>query len=179
MSVGGPSDAQGRLLALVHDRVLDEHGDRRYVGLGRVVCTHSAGGGYFLGRVRVETTTACVRGGWLDIAEDSEATLTDDGVVALAAWRERIMQRPAAPAPVLTDREREIVALAARAHDLGYTLAPLKSVRVEANRLRRAGWFGRCWIANDARGLVPTPMALVEVQPARADLVGDQDPPAP
>jgi hypothetical protein len=166
-----PTDAQARLLALIHDRVNPDHGEYRYVGRGKSVWTHSEDTGYFLGRVRVETATRCVLSGWLEISEDSEAWLTEAGVIVLGLWRVDALRRPPTLAPSLTDRERQIVDLAVRARDLGYTLAPLEPARTEANRLRRAGWFTRCWIANNARGLVPTPLALVEIRPDTADTV--------
>jgi hypothetical protein len=165
-----PTNAQARLLAAVHDREHEPHGPRRFIGRGRAVWTHSASDGYFLGSFRVETTTICVRHGWLDIGAESEAWLTDAGVEALAQWRTRLLAAPPTTAPALDAREREILEMATRALELGYALAPRKPTRTEANRLRRNGWAVRCHIANDAYGLVPTPTAVVELRPDTADV---------
>jgi hypothetical protein len=137
---------------------------------------------------RVATVRACLRLGWLDdlhqrtvrfpkhryqrrdhARELHQLDLTEDGVIALGLWRERKLNAPPAPLPTLSAREREIVELAQRAHELGYALCAREPARLEARRMRRAGWFGACWVANSATGLVPSPMAVVEVRPALAD----------
>lgn len=143
-----------------------------------------SGGRY---RYRVASVRACVRYGWLSTLHErtlswSESSfqkahewqlhqldLTEDGMIALGLWRERKLNAPPAPLPTLTEREREIADLAQRAYDLGYALCAREPARPEARRMRRAGWFTDCWIANNASGLVPTPMAVVEIRPEVAD----------
>lgn len=167
-----PTDAQGRFLALIHDRSEDhDYGDRRFVGR-TAVWTHSAASGYCLGRHKTATVAVCARAGWLEIdPDDAEARLTEDGIIALGLWRQRKLARPPAGMPTLSDREREVAELAQRALELGYALCPRKPARAEARRMRRAGWFSPhgCWVANNADGLVPTPMAIVELRPETAD----------
>jgi hypothetical protein len=137
---------------------------------------------------RVATVEACVKAGWLSILHERtinwpasewnrrsrtwlmrQIDLTEDGVIAAGVWRERRLNADPEPLPTMTDREREIAELAQRAYDLGYALCARTDVRKEATRMRRAGWFRGCWIANSAHGLVPTPMAVVELRPERAD----------
>lgn len=127
----------------------------RYFATGPRIAT---GGLYFRARDRQEETL-------------HELCLTEDGTIALGLWRERKLKAPPAPMPTLTDREREIAELAQRAFELGYALCAREPARLEARRMRRAGWFSGCWVANNASGLVPTPMALVEVRPDLADSV--------
>ena len=107
---------------------------------------------------------------WLHALE-----LTEDGLIALGVWRERKLKAPPAPSPTLSDREREIAELAARAIELGYCLSPREPARKEARRLRREGWFGGCWIANSAYGLVPTALTLCEIRPDAADEISEQE----
>ncbi len=98
--------------------------------------------------------------------------LTEDGVIALGLWRERKLKAPPVAMPSLSAREREIAELALRAHELGYALCARKPARAEARRMRDAGWFTRhgCWVANNATGLVASPMAVVELRPDAADI---------
>lgn len=139
--------------------------------------------------VRVSTVEAAIREGWVSDLHESivhlpatrwsvertyrfrELRLEEDGEIVLGRWHERKLKAPPTPLPTLTPREREVAELALRAIELGYALAPRKPARAEARRLRRAGWFGTCWIANNALGLVPTPMTVVELRPSMADLV--------
>lgn len=142
---------------------------------------------------RVVTVEACLRAGWLDGAQERtidwpatayrlrpetwhlrQLDLTEDGVIALGLWRARRLNAAPAPLPRLTEREREIVELAQRAHELGYALCARKPARLEARRMRRAGWLGECWVANHAAGLVPTPMAICEVRPEMADTAAQE-----
>jgi hypothetical protein len=151
-------------------------------------------------QVRVATLEACLRHGWLAVAHERvfaqglplsnvwfvgrsqptvvcrELTLTEDGVIALGVWRERKLKADPLPVPTLNDREREVVGLAHRALELGYALCAREPARREAASLRRRGWFDRsgCWVANNASGLVPTAMAVVEVAPDQADHVSEQ-----
>jgi hypothetical protein len=138
---------------------------------------------------RVATVKACIRHGWLsDLHQRSvhfapnryrrrpmdwelhQLDLTEDGVIALGLWRERKLKAPPAPLPILSDREREVIALSRRALELGYALAPREPVRKEARKLRKDGWFDRgCWIANSVAGLVPSATAISEVIPEYAD----------
>lgn len=145
-------------------------------------------------RYRIASVKACVRYGWLVTLHKRtfswpatewrkahewhlhQLDTTEDGVIALGLWRERKLNAPPAPTPTMTPREREIADLAQRAYDLGYTLAAREPARAEANRMRKAGWFTDCWIANAARGLVPTPMAVVEIRPERADQAPNAEP---
>ncbi len=154
----------------------------------------SLDGGYYSRRHRRVTVQSCLRAGWLsDLHERTlslppsawhprarvwrlkQLDMTEDGVIALGLWRERKLQSPPPEAPRLSDRGQEIVELAQRALELGYTLCPRKPARSEARALRRAGWFtpGGCWVANSASGLVPSPMAVVQVRPASADVATD------
>lgn len=145
--------------------------------------------------VREVSVSACVRHGWLDDSHEAvvvngittantyyvghlpppdpevlrQLTLTEDGVIALGLWRERRLAAPPPPLPTLSDSDKEIVELAQRAFELGYVLCPRKPARNEARRMRREGWFETCWVANSAYGLVPSPIALVEVRPTLAD----------
>lgn len=144
---------------------------------------------------RLSTLRACLRHGWLADAGERTATrsyraysvrrkerihrsetwwltaleLTEDGVIALGRWRERKLQSPPPELPVLTDHQREIIELAQRAYDLGYALCARKPARAEARKMRRDGWWDGCWVANSATGLVPSPLAVAEVFPERAD----------
>lgn len=144
-----------------------------------------ADGGYYAHREA--TVRACIKQGWLSDLHKrtlswpatgrskaseqhlAQLDLTEDGVIALGLWRERKLNAPPAPTPTMTPREREIADLAQRAYDLGYALCAREPARLEARRMRRAGWFGDCWVANSAMGLVPSPMAVVEIRPERAD----------
>lgn len=164
------TDAQGKLLALVEERHRDEHGDRRYV-TSSAVTTHGPGNGYFVGRTRRATVTACVRHGWLEIdPEDCEAWVTDDGRIALGLWRQRKLSEPALPLPVLADDDRRVVTLADEALRLGYKLAPSSDdAKAQARRLRRDGWVKRGFIGASTSSVEPTPMATVEVNPGAAD----------
>ena len=160
-----PSDAQARLLASVQDSDSE-------VGItngGEIAHTRGAIT-FYQGRVRIPTAAACFREGWLE-GEIGTGTveLTEDGTIALGLWRARKLRAPAPPLPSLSDRQREVVELALRALEMGYALCPREPARLEARRMRRAGWFTDCWVANNATGLVPTPLALVEVRPADAD----------
>lgn len=137
---------------------------------------------------RVATVRACLGHGWLSGLHRRMVTwpvstlhrekrtwdlrqldMTEDGVIALGLWRERRLKAPPMALPSLTVREREVVELAQRASELGYALCALEPSRSEARRMRRAGWFSGCWVANGATGLVPTPIAVVEVRPDLAD----------
>lgn len=136
---------------------------------------------------RLATVQACLRHGWLSDLHQRTLTwpasrhrpartwemrqldATQDGVIALGLWRERKLNGPPAALPALTDRQRAVVELAQRARELGYALCALEPSRLEARRMRRAGWFTGCWVANSATGLVPTPIAVVEIRPEQAD----------
>ncbi len=140
---------------------------------------------------RIVTVEACERAGWLHLlhersmlikrrryypSDPTEETwrlrqldLTEDGVIALGLWRERKLHAAPAPLPSLTERETEIVELAGRALELGYALCAREPARKEAKRMRKAGWWDGCWVANSVSGLVPSPLAVVEVFPDRAD----------
>jgi len=141
-------------------------------------------------QVRNVTLAACLKYGWLNdlhrravrvkqsrgeprerLWDLRQLDFTEDGIIALGVWRERRLNAPPEPLPTLTDREREIVELAARAIELGYALAPRKPARAEARRMRDAGWFRQYGIANHVLGLAPTPMAIVEIRPDQADIV--------
>jgi hypothetical protein len=140
---------------------------------------------------RLATVEACLRHGWLGglharaihFPEDShrnrkaqvwelrQLDLTEDGIIALGLWRERKLKAPAKSLPTLSEREQEIVAMARRALELGYALAPREPARREVRRLRNDGWLTKrgCWVANSVSGLVPTDSAIVAVLPEYAD----------
>ena len=100
-----------------------------------------------------------------------EVRLTEDGQIALGAWRHRKLTAPPPPIPVLTGREREIVELADRAIRFGFRLVPKdKAAKAEARRLTRAGWVGRGWIGASTGTIEPTALGEVEVAPVNADL---------
>ena len=165
------------------------------VGLGHLEDTDILAVPATLARVRMATFRACERNGWLDITRSREIVtkclgvcwkgygdahwhvalacvdLTDGGTIALGLWRQRKMSAPPAAAPEMNGREREVAELAQRALELGYALCARKPARQEARRMKRAGWFDRngCWVANNASGLVPSSMAVVELRPELAD----------
>jgi hypothetical protein len=161
-----PTDAQGRFLALV-----DEHDPVRFTSGGDVVDQRDIVT-YYRGKARPATISIAIREGWIFDEGEGWYSLGEDGLLALGLWRERKLKAPPAPTPTLTGRDRDVVALAAQALQLGYVLcpAPQPAPRREANRLTREGWITRCWVANDARGMVPTPLASVEVEPETADI---------
>lgn len=144
--------------------------------------------------VRLTTLRASLKAGWLEGSErmvivpshryslqlrrhvETKETfwlrslsLTEDGRIAFGVWLERRLKADPPPLPRLDERQREIVALAQRAHELGYALCARKPARDEARRMRKDGWWHGCWVANSATGLVPSPLALVEVFPEKAD----------
>lgn len=165
-----PSDAQARALAVIEG----------YAGRGERVRLEASGllgvryrgdwAGHYGSDIRPTTVRAVFRERWVESDPvDGATTLTEDGTIALGLWRQRKLRSPPATLPELTDRERDVVELAQRALELGYALCARKPARDEARRMRRAGWITDCWIANAARGLVPTPLALVEIRPDQAD----------
>jgi len=148
-------------------------------------------------RLPIEATIrALVRNGWVDDSHERvdvsglpiiglhhwgghepepvftrQLTLTEDGAIALGCWRQRRAKASPPDAPELSDREREVVELAARALELGYGLCAREPARTEARRLRKQGWFEQhgTWIANSAVALVPSASAICEVRPDQAD----------
>lgn len=143
-------------------------------------------------RPRKVTMNACIRHGWLDVAHERvlarglrqpgvlggksepvtlrELALTEDGTLALGLWRHRKLTAPPAESPTLTGRDHEIVALAERAHRLGFRLAPREDqARAAARRLAREGWVTRGCLGAGVRTLVPTAVGSVEVNPQAAD----------
>lgn len=136
---------------------------------------------------RVATVEACERHGWISLLHERtkqmkawdgaplslrlrQLDLTEDGVIALGLWRERKLHSPPPELPTLNECEREIIELAQRAYDLGYALCAREPARKEAREMRKAGWWEGCWVANSVTGLVPSPLAVVEVFPERADM---------
>jgi hypothetical protein len=145
---------------------------------------------------RISTVRACFNRGWLESGErmcvvpatrydlnlgrnvETKQTfwlrsldLTEDGRIALGVWGERRLNADPPPLPRLDERQQEIVQLAQRAYELGYALCAREPARDEARRMRKDGWWDGCWVANSATGLVPSPLAVVEVFPERADEV--------
>lgn len=166
-----PSDAQARALADIEgfaarsERVRPEAS-----GLFGTQYRGEWAGGHYGSDVRPATVRAVFGYGWVESDPvDGATVLTEDGVIALDLWRQRKLRTPPPKLPELTDREREIMELAQRALELGYCLCARRPARAEARRMRHAGWITDCWVANAARGLVPTPLALVEVRPDQAD----------
>lgn len=171
-----------------HDDYLPSRASLRYETIDRDANTstfHAADD--WTWRHRVVTVEACERLGWISLVHERtvqrsggyppetvtwllrQIDLTEDGVIALGLWRERKLKAPPPPLPTLSDREREIVELAARALELGYALCACESARKEAKQMRDAGWWNGCWVANSVSGLVPSPLAVAEVFPDRAD----------
>jgi hypothetical protein len=143
--------------------------------------------------VRLATLQACVRHGWLDTVRTRAITtkcigvawrpagnpwdatvsvvdLTEDGTIALGAWRQR---RLAAPVETLSlaPADRELLELAERANRLGFVLLPgTDQAKREARRLARGPFAQRGWGAGvGTRSLEPTALGVVEVNPAVAD----------
>ena len=144
---------------------------------------------------RTVTLAACLRHGWLSVEERvlasgarlvgvwlpgnsrrdpavilRELLLTEDGTIALGCWREHKLTSPPPELPRLTDRDREIVALADQAIRLGFRLAPREDqARADARRLARQGWVRRGYVGAGVRTLVPSALGQVEVNPEHAD----------
>ncbi len=190
-----PSDAQAAALALVAEFAAsgaalywpkrgigeqDDHGSGSRAGLWTEQEDREANSSRFVpARLRSGsgcdlprkvTMNACIRHGWLDVAQERELALTEDGTLALGLWRHRKLTAPPAESPTLTGRDHEIVALAERAHRLGFRLAPREDqARAAARRLAREGWVTRGCLGAGVRTLVPTAVGSVEVNPQAAD----------
>ncbi len=165
-----PSDAQARALAVIEG--YSARGERvRLEGSGLIGFWILDGwNGHYGSDVRGSTVRAVFAQRWVESDPMDDATsLTEDGVIALGLWRQRKLRSPPATLPELTDRERDVLELAQRALELGYTLCAREPARGETRQMRRAGWITDCWVANAARGIVPTPLALVEIRPDQAD----------
>lgn len=165
-----PSDAQARALRAIEGYAARSERVRLEVSGLFGVQYRDEWAGHYGSDVRPATVRAVFAHQWVESDPVDEATtLTKDGIIALGLWRQRKLRSPPAALPNLTDREREILELALRALELGYTLCARRPARGEARRMRRAGLITDCWVANAARGLVPTPLALVEIRPDQAD----------
>jgi len=165
-----PSDAQARALAVIEGYV--ERGKRvRLEGSGLFgVQYRGEWAGHYGSDLRPATVRAVFGYGWVESdAVDGATTLSEDGLIALGVWRSRKLRSSPPELPEMTDRDREVIELAQRALELGYALCARRPARAEARRLRRLGWITDCWVANAARGVVPTPLALVEIRPEQAD----------
>lgn len=147
-----------------------------------------------LRQAREATLHACTRHGWLHLGEEHTiavarvgaaynasrqswgvtvrpVSLTEDGLIALGAWRQRKLAAPPEPPPTLTGQDRELIALAEQAERFGFLLLPAtEQARREARRLARTPFARRGWGAGPGtRSLLPTALGAVEVNPQAAD----------
>ena len=135
-----------------------------------------------LPHARTATVRACARHGWIIAGHQTTLTsqrlgtcwtadereyklqplaLTEDGMIALGIWRQRVA---ALPEPVLSEREREVVAASVQAARLGYVLVPMTDeARAEARRMARGPWVARDFVGISARSLVPTATGEMEI----------------
>lgn len=101
-----------------------------------------------------------------------EVDLTEDGVIAAGVWQERKLKAPPTPDPILADRDREALELAARAQRAGYWLVPCSDEsRAQARRLTKQGFAYRGGNSGSTYSLKPTAVGAVEVLPDQADEV--------
>lgn len=185
-----PSDAQGRFLAEVETfepvEVADEvsrfeelpEGHRGGLTMtgkrAPLECGH---------RVRIETLTVCVREGWVsdhafyvrhDIRAETgltywwercrETLLTEDGVIALGLWRQKLARRPPEELSI-EGADRDLIRAAAIAYEHGFALAPVSDeARGNARRLARGAFARRCFLGNSVRGLTVTAIGQVEAR---------------
>lgn len=119
--------------------------------------------------------TKCVGVCWRGAGDEWDATvtvldITEDGVIALGLWRQRKLAKPAETL-ALNGGDRELVALAHRARELGFVLLPdTDDAKRHARQLARTPFARRGWGGGvGTRSLEPTALGAVEVSPETAD----------